>query len=85
MGELMTPQFPFEIFWPLQPNDETTEEEAVEMSDLEKAKKLLQPMAGQPCLLRYLSIFDRGLQFPWVMSWRKKSTMHFTNIFPWRV
>ena len=54
---LMTSQFPFEIFCPLQPNDETTEEEAVEMSDLEKAKKLLQPMAGQPCLLRYLKVF----------------------------
>ena len=48
----MRPKFPIEIFCPLQPNDGKTEEEAVEMSDLEKAKKLLQPMAGQPCLLR---------------------------------
>ena len=28
-------------------------EEILEMSDLEKAKKLLEPMASQPCLLRY--------------------------------
>jgi len=39
-------------FDPSKPNDDNTEEEAVEMSDLEKAKKLLQPMASQPCLLR---------------------------------
>ena len=32
---------------------ESTEQEALEMTDLEKAKKLLEPMASQPCLLRY--------------------------------
>jgi len=33
-------------------NSHETEQETVEMSDLEKAKKLLEPMASQPCLLR---------------------------------
>ena len=28
------------------------EQEVLEMSDLEKAKKLLEPMASQPCILR---------------------------------
>ena len=41
---------------PSKADAESAEQETLEMSDLEKAKKLLEPMASQPCLLRYFLI-----------------------------